>query len=135
MYRRVVAQEMRRVPGIAYAVSRDDFMEGTIPNDPIVKMMARAFHPKRSGDVLIVPDQLWYLDRDPNTYSTMHGSPYSYDTHVPLIIAGAGVRPGKVSRRVSPEDIAPTIARFLGIPAPSGCVGQSLRRGSEPPLR
>ena len=50
----------------------------------------------------------------------MHGSPYSYDTHVPVIFAGPGITPATVRREVEPASVAPTIAALLGIEAPSG---------------
>jgi arylsulfatase A-like enzyme len=57
----------------------------------------------------------------------MHGSPYTYDTHVPLMFAGPGIPAGRrVSRRVAPCCVAPTIAYYLGIQAPSGSVGTPL---------
>ena len=56
----------------------------------------------------------------------MHGSPYAYDTHVPVMFAGPGITPQRVSRLVAPEDIAPTVAAYLGIAAPSGSVGEIL---------
>ncbi len=53
----------------------------------------------------------------------MHGSPYSYDTYVPIMFAGPGITPRTVNRRVAPTDIASTIAYYLGIKPPSGSVG------------
>jgi hypothetical protein len=50
----------------------------------------------------------------------MHGSPYAYDTFVPVIFAGAGIRPAIVRRAVEPASVAPTIAALLGIDPPSG---------------
>ena len=55
-----------------------------------------------------------------------HGSPYFYDTHVPVIFYGAGVRPGRFNKECTPSDIAPTIAAMLGIEAPSNSVGRVL---------
>jgi arylsulfatase A-like enzyme len=57
----------------------------------------------------------------------MHGSPYTYDTHVPVLFHGRGIRPQRVSREVGAEDVAPTIAVHLGIKPPSGSVGVPLR--------
>ena len=49
---------------------------------------------------------------------TNHGTPYNYDTHVPLVWFGVGVKPGTYVERVSVTDLAPTLAHLLGIPAP-----------------
>jgi arylsulfatase A-like enzyme len=58
--------------------------------------------------------------------AAIHGSPWRYDTHVPILFAGPGVRNRKVSRRVAPYDIAPTLANYLGVKPPSGSVGEVL---------
>jgi len=57
---------------------------------------------------------------------TTHGSPYHYDTHVPVIFYGAGVRPGRYNRECTPSDIAPTLAAMLGVEPPSNSVGHVL---------
>ncbi len=58
--------------------------------------------------------------------AAIHGSPWAYDTYVPIFFAGARLEPRTVSRRVSPTDIAPTIAAYLDIKYPSGSVGTPL---------
>lgn len=117
--------ELNRAPGIAYAVTKTDVVLGRLQDHKIMKMIQRSFHPQRSGHVVVIPVPSWYMHTK-TTYSSMHGSPWSYDTYVPIIIAGAGIRPCTVPRRVGPEDIVPTIALMLGIQPPSGSVGQPL---------
>ena len=56
----------------------------------------------------------------------MHGSPYSYDTFVPIMFAGPGVKSSIVNRLVGPEDIAATVTNYLGIKPPSGSIGNVL---------
>jgi arylsulfatase A-like enzyme len=56
-----------------------------------------------------------------------HGSPYSYDTHVPVIIMGQGFKPGHYRHPATPLDIAPTVAKVLGIATPSKSQGRILR--------
>src|SRR5690606_26411498 len=58
---RALAEEILKVPGVAVAMTRTDLMSGTITDNPIMRKVQRAFHPKLSGDVLIVQDQFWYL--------------------------------------------------------------------------
>jgi arylsulfatase A-like enzyme len=55
-----------------------------------------------------------------------HGSPWAYDTHVPVILAGPGIPPGRIARRVETVDLAPTIAAYLGTGLPSGTRGRLL---------
>ena len=58
--------------------------------------------------------------------AAIHGSPWAYDTYVPIFFAGHNVRAQKVDRRVSPTDIAPTLSNYLGIKYPSGNIGDPL---------
>ena len=57
---------------------------------------------------------------------TTHGTPYNYDTHVPVIFMGAGIKAGRFSRHTAPNDIAPTLATMLGVEIPSGSSGRVL---------
>jgi predicted AlkP superfamily pyrophosphatase or phosphodiesterase len=123
---RALAEEILEVPGIALAMTRTDLMTGTITDNPIMRKVQRAFHPKLSGDVLIVQDQFWYLYPDAEEFAAMHGSPYAYDTYVPIMLAGPGIPSRVVSRPVAPEDIAITIATYMGTKPPSGSVGEVL---------
>ena len=59
--------------------------------------------------------------------TSLHGSPWSYDTHVPILLAGPGIRPGTYGRPVAPRDIAPTLSVLLGIAPPSASTGEVLR--------
>ena len=58
--------------------------------------------------------------------AAIHGSPWTYDTYVPLLFAGPGIEPRTVSRLVGPQDLAPTLAAYLGVKPPSGSVGDVL---------
>ena len=117
------AEALRAEPGVAWAVTRTAFMLGRVPHSPIFSMLQAAFHPRRSGGVTIVPNQGWYLYPEPDRYAAMHGTPYDYDIHVPLFIAGPGIRSGVVGRAVCPQDLAVTVASFLGTAAPTGSSG------------
>jgi arylsulfatase A-like enzyme len=46
---------------------------------------------------------------------TTHGTQHDYDQHVPVVLFGAGIKPGKYQRPVSPADLAPTFAQVLGV--------------------
>jgi arylsulfatase A-like enzyme len=59
--------------------------------------------------------------------NTTHGSPHAYDTHVPILMYGpAWIKPGRVDQRVEVVDIAPTLARLLGVAAPAASEGTPL---------
>lgn len=55
-----------------------------------------------------------------------HGSPYAYDTHVPLILMGTSFRAGRYMEAAAPSDIAPTLAAVLRLQTPSNSVGRVL---------
>ncbi len=113
--------------GVARVFTRTALANGTVPGDAVAQRVLRSFHPKRSANVAIVQDQGWYLwERMETTYAAMHGSPYSYDTHVPILIRTPGGPTGRTARAVTPQDIAPTLAQILGILSPTGCSGEPL---------
>ena len=60
------------------------------------------------------------------TRGTTHGSPYGYDTHVPVIFFGPGVRAGVYRRNIAVNDVAPTLAAFFDVEPPSGAFGEAL---------
>lgn len=84
--------------------------------------VVRGFHPKRSGDIAFVLEPSW-ISWGGVTGST-HGSGYSYDTHVPILFYGAGIKKGSSSQFHTITDIAPTLSVLLKIKFPSGCTGQ-----------
>lgn len=117
-----LAEALRAEPGVAYAFTRTELMTGKLTHTPLHASVQRAFHPSRSGDVVVIQKQFWYFDDDPNYYAAMHGSPYRYDTFVPILLLAPGVKPATVHAPVTPGQIAPTLAALLGINPPSGCV-------------
>ncbi|NLZ94568.1 MAG: alkaline phosphatase family protein, partial [Bacteroidales bacterium] len=86
-------------------------------------LIKNGFNHKRSGDLAYVLDPAFISYS--RTGST-HGSSYMYDTHVPILFYGKGVKSGSSSRRSEIVDIAPTIAVMLGISFPSGTSGDPL---------
>ena len=112
------------VPGIARCFTRTQLMRGaTSITDPIERRALHGFYPARSGDAVLVTEPFKYLAE---TLTATHGSPYSYDTHVPTIIMGPGVIAGRYLEAASPTDIAPTLAALLRITPPSNSVGRVL---------
>jgi len=121
-----LVSHLRTQPGVMAAFTRDQVIAADGPASELFARVRRSVHPERSGDVVIVQSPHWYLYPDAEGYAAMHGSPHDYDTFVPLIFAGTGVRPREVARPVDPGSIAPTIASLLGIPSPSGCSAPAL---------
>jgi predicted AlkP superfamily pyrophosphatase or phosphodiesterase len=122
-----VAAELDRLPGIAYAVSSRRLREGLIGDGKVVAAVRNNFHRDRSGDIYVVFEPHWFIaDFDGLTVASSHGSPWTYDTHVPVIFHGPGVPQGRVGRHVETIDIAPTISAYLGTKPPSGATGVPL---------
>ena len=90
-------------------------------------MFARGYFPGRSGQVFVVPKQGWFVtSRDP-LYAFMHGSPWDYDTHIPLLFHGAPfVKSGVYRGAAQQQDVAPTIAALIGAPAMPTYTGRVL---------
>jgi arylsulfatase A-like enzyme len=61
-----------------------------------------------------------------NTSGTTHGMPFNYDSHVPLVFMGPGVKPGRYHSQVAVYNLAPTLATLLEIEPPSGAFGRVL---------
>ncbi len=124
---RVVAEEVMTIPGIAAAISSSQLQKGDYINPVLSSHVKNNYHPLRSGDVYIIQEPYNHLVSDESTpLAAMHGSPWSYDTFVPLMFAGKGIDPGKVDRAVHPVDIATTLSAIMQIKAPSGAVGDVL---------
>ena len=117
-----LAEQALAIPGVTRVFTRDQLMQGQVPPDQIAQRIAKSYHPKRSGDLEIVLEPFWIGDGSRAT----HGSPYHYDSHIPMVFMGPGVRPGYYDAKVVMQDIAPTLAAMLEIEAPSGAEGRIL---------
>jgi predicted AlkP superfamily pyrophosphatase or phosphodiesterase len=126
-------------PGIQAAYTRTELLTAK-RDDPVFRQVLRSFYAARSGDVAILPQPysvLWVLPT-----GTTHGTPYAYDTHVPLLVAGPGVRPGERSDAVTPLATAAILAHALGIkppgaaeePLPEGLFVQTGRSADDPAI-
>ncbi|MGC1633643.1 MAG: alkaline phosphatase PafA [Gelidibacter sp.] len=89
----------------------------------IEELVQNGYNQKRSGDVIYV------YDPSVMSYSltgSSHGTSFNYDTHVPLLLFGKGIKHGKTLKKTSITDIAPTMSAVLGISFPNGATGQPL---------
>ena len=122
-----VVEELSKFPGVSLAVSSSALRSNQLPDTELYRAVVNNFNAKRSGDIFIVFEPNWFInDFDGLTVASTHGSPWNYDTFVPIIFAGAGLAPKQVDRKVVTIDVAPTLSAFLGISAPSGAVGKPL---------
>ena len=130
---RVACEAAMTVPGISRCFTRTQLQAGSIsPADPLARRVLHGFYPRRSGDVVVVYEPFKFLG---GFITATHGSPYSYDTHVPLIIMGGGITPGRYVQAATPADLAPTLAAVLNVEVPSNSVGRVLIEGVSTPQR
>ena len=127
-YQQLVAQAIAAgltdTDGIALAVASSRL--SSQQSNPLVAQVQRNTHITRSGDIYIIQEPYWFLfDKGP--VKAMHGSPWRYDTHVPIIFAGPTIGAQTVHRLVQPVDVAPTIAAFLGMTPPGSAQGSPLK--------
>ena len=124
---KAVAGQLVQFEGIAQAISSSALREGNLPDTPLNQAILNNFNPNRSGDIYIVFEPHWFIrDFDGLEVASTHGSPWSYDTYVPIVFGGMKIPAQHVLRRVQTVDIAATIAAFLGIKPPSGSAGAPL---------
>jgi predicted AlkP superfamily pyrophosphatase or phosphodiesterase len=121
--REAVADALTRELGVHLAVTRRGLDER--PDSMLLRQIRNNFHATRAGDIYIVQEPYWF-NFEAGPVAVMHGSPWTYDTHVPVIFAGPGVPAGKVYRPVQPADVAPTLAALLGMSPPASAQGTVL---------
>ena len=91
---------------------------------PFSEAVARRFDAERSPDLMLVPKPGWFLGS--GAAGTTHGSPHEYDSHVPVMFYGAGrIGAAQIEERIDLIDLAPTLARLLGIDAPADAEGRA----------
>jgi arylsulfatase A-like enzyme len=128
-----VAKEMMKFKGVSLAVSSTALMQGRVAETDLTRSILNSHNPRRSGDVYVVFEPHWFInDFDGLSVAATHGSPWRYDTYVPLIFAGAGMRPQRVYRKVHTVDVATTLAALIGTKPPSGASGQILQEVLNP---
>lgn len=121
---KAISGALMQYDGIALAAASSRLSEQHA--DPLWDRVRNNYHSSRSGDIYVVPKPYWFLfDKGP--VKAMHGSPWRYDTHVPIIFSGPGINTQKVSRLVHPVDVTPTISAFLGMTPPGSVEGTVLK--------
>ncbi len=114
-------QFLKTQTGIASVINMKDAQGTTIP-DALRGRIENGYHPDRSGAIQIITKPGWYQW---NGYTgATHGSWYPYDTHIPLLFMGWGIKQGKSNNSFHMTDIAPTISALLHIQVPNGSIGK-----------
>jgi hypothetical protein len=93
-------------------------LKGVPDDDAIGQAVLKSFYADRCGDVAVIVKP-YYLFSQALGVATNHGTPHPYDTHVPLLAFGPGIKHGIFKERVTPQVIAAILARAAGVDAPA----------------
>lgn len=120
----VVVKEMKKMVGVAFVTDMNEVSEATIPTS-IKEKIINGYNFKRSGVIQYILEPQWYSGAK-DAKGTTHGAYGSYDSHIPAVFMGWGVKQGKTTRPTHMTDIAPTISQILKIEFPNGNIGQPI---------
>jgi predicted AlkP superfamily pyrophosphatase or phosphodiesterase len=122
---RVAASAVQQVNGVMACLTSSQINSNQLPPGLIAQSVAHGFYAPRNGNLIIVPRAFHFISEG-TVVITTHGTPYNYDTHVPVILLGPGVAAGHYHNAASPADIAPTLAVLLKVQTPSNSIGRVL---------
>lgn len=119
-----VSDAARRIPGVDRTYTQADLLSAREATDPIARALGFAFHPGRSGQILLVLEPFSVeLTDDNRGDAAVHGSPYPYDREVPFLAMGPGLKAGSRERSPVSPGIGVVIAcRALGLETPAGAL-------------
>lgn len=122
--RQAVAAKVLEIEGVYTVFTYDQIARGQLPQGRLAELVYNGFDPKRSGDIVVILEPGWLPGS--GYKGTSHGSPWTYDTHIPLLFAGRDIVPGLYTQRADAKDIAPTLSLLLGINPPNCSRGRIL---------
>ena len=117
-----VADALRGMPHVFRVYTRSQLARGAVTGDYVSQAVLRGFYEPRSGDVIVVQEPYYLYGAS----GTSHSTPFNYDSHVPVIFMGEGIRAGEYHEKIAVNDIAPTLATILRVEEPSGSIGRIL---------
>lgn len=120
--KQTVVNVLKEDPSVLYACDMAKASTESIPEE-VKSRIINGYNRERSGDVVIILKPNFYAH---GMKGTDHGAWNSYDTHIPLVFMGWGIKHGATTKQTFMTDIAPTIAAMLHIQAPNGCVGKAI---------
>jgi hypothetical protein len=119
---------LQKQPAIAFAIDMKKVQTASIPEE-LKNRIINGYSIENSGEIQIILKPGWFTGHgsgDGGPTGTTHGTWNPYDSHIPLVFMGWGIRHGSNTRETHMTDIAPTIAALLHIQAPNGNIGQPI---------
>ncbi|MFZ9660924.1 MAG: alkaline phosphatase family protein, partial [Chitinophagaceae bacterium] len=117
-----IIKVLHQFPEVYFAFDNSDLSSVALPFE-VKEKFIKGYHPKLSGDIQVILKSNYFSGAKTGT---THGSWYPYDSHIPCVFMGWGVKPGKLFRETYMSDIAPTISALLKIQMPSGSIGKPI---------
>ena len=116
-----IIKHLKKEDGVAFVF---DMSKGDVLQAPVAirEKAINGYHMKRSGVIQIVVEPQWY-EGSPRSTGTTHGTWSSFDSHIPLVFMGWGIKHGVSNKAVNITDIAPTLAALLHVMEPNGSIG------------
>ncbi len=114
--------ELIKTEGIFTVINLENAYTANLP-DALKSKVTNLYNPKRSGEIMILLEPAWFSGY---VKGTTHGTMYPYDSHVPLLFYGWGIKKGELLKQTAIADIAPTLAMLLKILEPSGSTGSPI---------
>ena len=119
-----IIKMLRHEDGVAYVVDMEGGENMMVPAE-IREKIINGYNRKRSGAIQIITEPQWY-DGTPRSTGTTHGTWTPYDSHIPLVFMGWGIKHGTSNKTVDITDIAPTISALLHVMEPNGSIGKPI---------
>ncbi len=126
-----LVDEIINLDGIYKAVTAKT-LQTTRFSDGILNSLQNGYNQKFSGDIMMIP---YPATLTGGRTGTSHGSGYSYDTHIPIIFYGNGIKKGVSKKKYDIIDIAPTISNLLKIEAPNSATGKIIDEALKESIR
>ena len=117
-----LASKLQFWPGVQQIITACNLQKNEYTRE-LAALVQRGYHPQRSGNIMLALQPNWM---EYSRTGTTHGTPWSYDTRVPLVWYGNGIMPGNSVEPAYIDDIAPTLSILLQIPYPNARTGNPL---------
>lgn len=118
-----VANYLVKLPGIAEAYPSSTLINGSFDTRDYRRLLQNGYNHKLSGNVAFIYQPAWLEHEEKGT---THGAGYNYDTHVPIIFFGNGIKKGQSQNYVTITQIAPTVCELLKINQPNSTTSDPL---------